>query len=120
MTALLLTCQNLDRGTLVGVAGELDTTTTGQLATYLEGRHPDSSLPLVLDLAAVTFMDSSGLHLLIDLHHRQDTHGGRLYLAAPHERVLRVLEITGTDRLLLIHPSLRTALTAANLALSPA
>lgn len=119
MTALLLTSRNLDRGTLVGVAGELDATTTGQLDTYLEDRHPDGSLPLVLDLAALTFMDSSGLRLLINLHHRQDTHGGRLYLAAPHERVVRVLEITGTDRLLHTHPMLGMAMTAARLALSP-
>ncbi|MFI9552749.1 STAS domain-containing protein [Nonomuraea endophytica] len=115
MTTLLLTCENLDGSTLVGVAGELDTTTTGRLSAYLEDQHSDSTLPLVLNLAALTFMDSSGLHLLINLHHHQKEHGGGLHLAAPHERIIRVLEITGTDRLLRTYASLQQALTAARL-----
>ncbi|MFI6299274.1 STAS domain-containing protein [Nonomuraea sp. NPDC050790] len=115
MNALLLTYRNLEGIALVGVAGELDATNAHQLATYIRGQHPDSALPLVLDLAALTFMDSSGLHLLVDLHHREEEHGGRLHLAAPHERVMRLLRITGTDLVLRIHSSLRTAVSAARL-----
>ncbi|MFE3448738.1 STAS domain-containing protein [Nonomuraea sp. NPDC059194] len=114
-----MSSRKLAAGTLVGVAGELDITNSGQLAGYLNDRHPDWALPLVLDMAAVTFMDSSGVHLLIDLHHREDASGGSLHLAAPHARVTRVLEIIGTDRLLRTHPSLSTAMAAAHLTLWP-
>ncbi|MBB5075795.1 STAS domain-containing protein [Nonomuraea endophytica] len=120
MPTLLLTCRPFDGLTLVGVAGELDATNAADLGTYIEGQHPEWALPLVLDLAALTFMDSTGLHLLIGLHHREHEHGGRLHLAAPHARVSRLLQITGTDRLFHTHPSLQRALTAARLTLSSA
>ncbi|WP_157254441.1 STAS domain-containing protein [Nonomuraea typhae] len=115
MTALHLIRRPLDGGTLIGVAGELDCTNAAELEAYIIGEHPDAALPLVLHLSAVTFMDSSGLHLLIDLHHRTEAGGGSLHLAAPHERVSRVLQITGTDRLLHTHPTLDQALAATGL-----
>ncbi|WP_157254406.1 STAS domain-containing protein [Nonomuraea typhae] len=121
MTPLHLTRRALPGGTLIGVAGELDITNATALCTYIAQAHPDAARPLVLDLAAVTFMDSTGLHLLIDLHHHEDQRGGSLHLAAPHQRVMRVLQITGTDQLLHTYRSLEDALAAAHLiALHPA
>ncbi|WP_157244946.1 STAS domain-containing protein [Nonomuraea typhae] len=115
MIPLHLTRPPIDGGTLIGVTGELDCATIGDLAAYITQAHPDAARPLILDLAALTFLDSTGLHLLLDLHHYEDRHGGSLHLATPHERVTRVLRITGTDRLLHTYPTLEQALTAARL-----
>ncbi|MFI6290484.1 STAS domain-containing protein [Nonomuraea sp. NPDC050790] len=115
MTLLHLTSRHLVGGTLIEVTGELDAATAAQLSTYIEHEHPKSELPLVLNLAELTFMDSAGVHLLIDLHHRQAGHGAALHLAAPHERVIRVLDITHVSRLLHIHATLGQAVTAADL-----
>ncbi|WP_157246960.1 STAS domain-containing protein [Nonomuraea typhae] len=128
MTPLHLTCRRLDGGTdigarggtLIDVAGELDLVTTADLGTFITAVHPDPARPLLLDLAAVTFMDSTGLHLLIDLHQREERCGGSLHLAAPHERVTRVLQITGVHALLNTHPNLQQALAATHLAATPA
>ncbi|MFI6538634.1 STAS domain-containing protein [Nonomuraea sp. NPDC050547] len=98
MTPLHLTSRALIGGTLIEVAGELDIVTAAQLTAFIEREHPRPELPLVLELSALTFMDSSGLHL-----------------AAPHERVTRALEITGVCRLLRTHATLGQAITAADL-----
>ncbi|MEV4573777.1 STAS domain-containing protein [Nonomuraea jabiensis] len=102
-------------GTLIEVGGEVDAATVAQLAAYIEREHPDAGLPLVLDLSGVSFMDSSGLHLLIQQHQRQEEHGTGLHLAAPHERVRRLLELTGVGQLLHTHSTLDQALLAADL-----
>jgi anti-sigma B factor antagonist len=53
---------------------------------------------LVLDLSGVTFMDSSGLRLLIELNERAQREGWSLSLISrEHEAATLVLRITGAD-----------------------
>ncbi|WP_431912591.1 STAS domain-containing protein [Nonomuraea jabiensis] len=115
VTPLRLTSRALICGTLIEVGGEVDAATVPQLSSYIEREHPDAGLPLVLDLSGVSFMDSSGLHLLIQQHHRQEEHGTGLHLAGPHQRVRRILELTGVGQLLHTHATLDQALLAADL-----
>ncbi|WP_312882669.1 STAS domain-containing protein [Streptosporangium album] len=48
------------------MAGELDATNTAALACYVTTVHLDAARPLVLDLTALTFIDSSGLRVLLE------------------------------------------------------
>ncbi|WP_327085450.1 STAS domain-containing protein [Nonomuraea sp. NBC_01738] len=114
-TPLRLSARTLDSSTVVTVEGELDATNSAVLDAYVADVHPRGEAALILDLTAMTFLDSSGLHLLTRLHVRAEERGGALHLAAPHERVRRLLAITGTDRLLTAHDTLGHALLAAGL-----
>lgn len=71
----------------------------------------------MLGLTALTFIDSSGLRVLLEAHQRAEQHGGSLHLAAPHQRVIRVLQVTGLHRLPATHPTLEQALAGATPAL---
>ena len=77
------------------VAGEIDPITgpqlEGEILTALAG---SAATDLVLDLAGVTFIDSSGLRVVIDLHKAMLARGGRLVLRRPSATVNRLLEIT--------------------------
>ncbi|MFI6737758.1 STAS domain-containing protein [Nonomuraea sp. NPDC050451] len=114
VTPLRLTSRALIGGTLIEVAGEVDAATAANLTACIERGHPDAGLPLVLDMSGVSFMDSSGLHVLVQQYHRQDEHGTGLYLAAPHERVRRILKLTGVDQILHTYSALDQALLAAD------
>ncbi|MFE2914376.1 STAS domain-containing protein [Kitasatospora indigofera] len=59
--------------------------------------HP-ASPKLVIDLAAVTFCDSTGIGALLLARTEADRQGVTLYLANPTQARTRVLEITGIDR----------------------
>jgi anti-sigma B factor antagonist len=50
---------------------------------------------IVVDLRDVTFMDASGLGLLVGLRNRQRHHGGDLHLRNASERMLALLRLTG-------------------------
>lgn len=69
--------------------------TVAELESRLEEPLSGEPMLLVLDLREVTFLDSSGLRLVLRLHERQSEAGGRLVLVQGGRRVARVLELTG-------------------------
>lgn len=80
----------------IGVRGELDAHTATALTDHLTAWSPADS-ELVLDLSEVSFIDSSGLRVLIETHQRgaECSHG--LVLDSPSHTVRRLLEIAGLD-----------------------
>ena len=56
----------------------------------------------VLDLSSLRFMDSSGVALILRLHKYMNELGGRLRVENPTGQPLRVLDISGIDRLVRI------------------
>ncbi len=79
-----------DRGWLL--VGELDAHTAGQLADLLV-EPPDR--PIEIDVAAVTFMDSSGLRVLVDAAQRMREAGRELVISNAPPSVRRLVEISG-------------------------
>ena len=53
-----------------------------------------------VDLARLTFIDSSGVHSLVTAHHAAKHTGGRIYVVNAAGPVASVLELTGLDTLL--------------------
>ena len=66
---------------------------------------------LVLDLSGIHYADSAGLGLLIVLHGKMKTLGGKLHLVAPGKRLLTLFELTNTNSILTIDPDLNAALS---------
>lgn len=65
----------------------------------------------VLDMTGVSYMDSTGLALLINLKKRMTVRsGGVLRIAAPQANVRRVLELTRLDEIFEVYDSLDEAL----------
>ncbi|HEX3623713.1 MAG TPA: STAS domain-containing protein [Acidimicrobiales bacterium] len=87
-------------GAVVAVRGELDLSTVATLARSLApvlDTHPHE---LILDLAELRFIDSTGLSLLVKTSKELKEHEGMLALTHPTPPVRRVLEIVGLDTLL--------------------
>jgi anti-sigma B factor antagonist len=57
----------------------------------------DAIHALIIDLTAVTFIDSTALGALIHLRNVAEDRGRKLVLTSVPDRVLRVLEVTGLD-----------------------
>lgn len=80
----------------VSVSGEIDAHSAPTLAEHLNDC-ACADTDIVIDMSGVTFMDSSGLRVLIDLHQRVESAPHGLVLHAPSDSVLRLLEIAGLD-----------------------
>jgi anti-anti-sigma factor len=77
----------------IAVTGEIDS----HSAAAMQGALVEISdtAETVLDLAGVTFVDSSGLRVIVSSHRRQEAGGGSLTLRSPSDSVRRLLDITG-------------------------
>ncbi|MFF8293583.1 STAS domain-containing protein [Streptomyces sp. NPDC016309] len=91
------------------LAGEIDHHTGDQLRRALEVT--DTARPrIVIDMRQVTFMDSTGINILIAAYQSVTKVGGWLRLAAPTDSVLRVLQLVGVDDVIDCRETLRQAL----------
>ncbi len=86
----------LDNPRSYRLAGELDMSNASQLAEVLR---EECSKPgdVALDLSALTFMDSSGLHVVLDAS-RQLESNGHLILRNPTKAVGRIFEVSGIEQ----------------------
>ena len=91
--------------------GELDIVTAPQFGTVLADVC-NSGVSVVVNLAQLSFMDSSGLTVMTR-HTELSESGSRLVLAGVPRNILRLLEVTGFDRVFAICPDEKEALTLA-------
>ena len=95
---LLISVENSPTGTWLIVSGEVDIATATQLRDEVLPRLA-AAKTLWLDLGDVTFMDSSGLHVLLASRRRAALLGSRLVIGRTSTAVDRLLEVTGTTAL---------------------
>jgi anti-anti-sigma factor len=79
----------------VAVAGEIDMATAPRVREAVDGADLDHASQLALDLGSVTFMDSTGLRLVIGLDALAHERGRRFVLMHAPPHVLRLLEVSG-------------------------
>lgn len=103
----MLTAQALRRADVgvVEVVGEVDASTAYILRDALTEAIAEGATHVIADLTGVTFMDSSGLGVLVGRLKEIRARGGSLHVAAGHERVLRVFEVTRLDTVFPMHSS---------------
>jgi anti-sigma B factor antagonist len=97
----------------ISVVGELDLDTAPELERALRTAREDGAAPVVLDLSACEFIDSSGLALIIQSWRALESEAGSsLALCCASDQVERLLRITGAYEAISIYDSLDDALTA--------
>lgn len=78
----------------VSVEGRVDTATSPQLDTEVKASL-EGVTELILDFAKVSYISSSGLRVLLNLHKTMAGRGGKLIIRKPTEMVLEVFDVTG-------------------------
>jgi anti-sigma B factor antagonist len=92
-----LSTRVVDDRAVVTVTGEVDLETASQMGDHaLEALREQPHL--LLDLSGVTFMDSTGLKVLLSVQRRADLAGGSLALAGATSPVRKILALTGLDQ----------------------
>lgn len=95
---------------VVTVTGELDVATVPGLRDELRRIVGEGGREVVVDLVGVPFLDSAALGLLVETSKRVDALGGVFTIVCDDRRIIRIIEITGLDRVLRCLPTLRDAL----------
>lgn len=107
-----LATRETDGYAVIAATGELDVYTAPLLEEALGSCIDARQYRLVVDLSEVSFLDSTGLGLLIKALKWTREHSGVLRIVVSSERIHKVFRVTGLDTVLQIYPSLDQALAA--------
>jgi anti-sigma B factor antagonist len=108
MLSMNLTASERDGRAVVALRGEFGETDAASVAAALAAvaaRTPE----IIVDLAGLDFIDSSGLAALVLARVQARQAGGDLLLAAPHDQVLRVLGVVRLAEVFSVHASVEQA-----------
>ncbi|WP_329791205.1 STAS domain-containing protein [Lentzea sp. DG1S-22] len=97
---------------VTAVAGEIDMSTADLVRDEVHARLAAKPDVLVLDLSAVEFIGSAGVHLLVHSQMEAEDHGTRLAVVVPEQSFAsRVLRTAGVHQMLDLHTDLPSAMS---------
>jgi anti-anti-sigma factor len=95
---------------VVSLRGEIDASTAPKLASRLFGLADEGKRAVIVDLSEVTFIDSTGIGVLLNAATQFAGRHAHLVVACDNARVLRPFELAGVARHLTICDSREQAL----------
>jgi anti-sigma B factor antagonist len=100
--------------TVLALTGELDLYTCPELKTELLRVIEGGATLVVIDLAGTTFIDSTGLGVLIRGVERLRVNDGSLAVVCLDQNLTKIFEVTGLDRVFTIYDTRDEALAQAS------
>jgi anti-anti-sigma factor len=100
---------------VVAVRGELDLSTAPELEGPLDEALAGGNASVLIDLTECEFIDSTGIAMIVRAWQQLDgdeERGGKLVISNSNDQVQRVLEISGLNLSIPIHPSRDAGLAA--------
>lgn len=104
--ALVIETSRDAENTVIAVSGEIDLATAPQLEAAIAAVDDET---VIADLTGVTFIDSTGLRVLIGAHEAANNAGGRFSIVVADGPVTKLFSITGVGEWLDVHESLAAA-----------
>lgn len=93
------TTRHADRCVIAPI-GDLELSSAEQLEVKVRAAEASDVQQIIIDLSGVSFMDSTGLRLLLQADARSRADSNRLRLIRGSRRVQRVFELTNTEDML--------------------
>jgi anti-sigma B factor antagonist len=96
------------------LSGEIDLSNARAIGSVVGGGVSNDAVALILDLSEVTYLDSSGVHLIFDLAQRLGGRQQKLVLIVPAgSKIRRVLDLVNLEAVVPIAPEVEAAKAAA-------
>lgn len=97
---------------MIQLAGEADVSTRA-MAEVFDAEVARGPRLLVVDLAGLSFIDSSALGVIMRTHRALREDGGKLALVSPSPAVARILQLIDIAHTIPVYPNLREATAGA-------
>lgn len=100
-----------DKNTLVVVTtGELDHHQATKIRSEIDAAISKESKNIIFDFSKLSFMDSSGIGMIMGRYKKIQKFGGKLAIVSPKPQVKRILEMSGLFNIIILEPSVKQAL----------
>jgi anti-sigma B factor antagonist len=103
---LAVTSRTVDSFEIIEVSGEIDVYTAPKLREAVVNAVEAGHAHLIIDVRKVDFLDSTGLGVLVGALKRVRADGGSLDIVCTQERILKIFQITGLDKVFGLHASI--------------
>ena len=100
------------RPNVLPLEGEIDLHVSPEVAELLRTVAAERPKEVIVDLTKVTYLDSSGLAVLIEGMQNVQEYGGRFAVAGVQESVKHIFDIARLDQVFHIYPTVDEALAA--------
>lgn len=97
---------------IVSVTGSIQWEHADEFQDYLPTLINAEMPNVVLDFAALNFINSSGLSAMLAAHRQAREHDGEVRLVTKQGDILRLLQLTRVDALIPVHETVEDALAA--------
>jgi anti-sigma B factor antagonist len=104
--------RTVDDATILAPMGEIDLSCAPSFRNHISAVQARRPRRLIIDLAGVPYMDSSGVATLVEAMQNARRTGGKLILASMQEKVRSIFEIARLDMVFIIVSNADEALTA--------
>src|SRR5438034_630089 len=94
---------------LLSLRGEIDVYTAPRLRQAIIDLVEGGATRIVVDMEKVDFLDSTGLGVLVGGLKRVRVRDGSLSIVTTQDKILKIFDITGLNRVFAIHPSVDAA-----------
>ncbi len=95
--------------TVIPLEGEIDLHVSPRIAATLNTALKEQPRNLIVDLSKVSYIDSSGLAVLIEAMQNVEKYGGKFALAGLQQNVKPIFEIARLDQVFRIFPDVESA-----------
>lgn len=95
--------------TVVAVSGEIDLGVSDDLRRALDEELGFKPSALIADLSAVSFCDSSGFTVLVQIRAKAEEAGVPFIMVTQERALLRPMSLLGLDAVFTVHPTLDSA-----------
>lgn len=96
---------------IIQISGEIDHHTAAELRRQTESAFEQmGGRNIIFGFQEVTFMDSSGIGVMIGRYKQIQSLGGRIAIACPNEKIEEIIRLSGLSRLLPSFPTLKEAI----------
>ena len=102
-------CEKTDKTLVFGFTGQLDAYSDKQFSDFIAEHMQGVSLPLIIDLSRIDFIDSSGLGALVQLV-KNCKESGTPFALIGNARVVQTVKLVRLEAFLNLQPSLEAAL----------
>lgn len=109
---LSITTRTVDLFDVIEIGGEIDVYTAPRLRESIVAAVEAGKHRLIIDVQKVEFLDSTGLGVLVGALKRVRADGGSLDIVCTQERILKIFEITGLDKVFGLYATVEEARAA--------
>ena len=103
--ALTITVESVDDVPVIRAAGELDLATVPEMRAVVAEVAERRPRALVFDFSEISYLDSSGLGILVSAKKRLGSYEGEVAVIAAQPSVLKALALSGLDQIIRVLPS---------------